>query len=495
MTHSVEGSGARAVSEAVRVARWVAVLLCIGLAGCWGTPGDAGRAGPPNVLLISIDTLRADRLGVYGHHLPTSPRMDRLARRGVRFRDATVPWPRTWPAMASMLTGTYPSTNGVRFRPRRALPTENETLAEALRSAGYATGAVVANVNLGRDFAFDQGFEHFVESWQEAAQGRAQSAKDKSLPGWVKQYTNATIVTDAGIDLLDRLAVREPFFLWLHYMDTHGPYLPPDRYASLWTDEYESQVVPMHRIPRYQWQFDEEGKPIADLAHYEAQYDREIRYLDDEIGRLLDDLERRALTDETLVVLTADHGESLREHREYLRHGGSPYQPEARVPLAFVLPGRIAAGRVVDAPVALLDLKPTVLELIGVPSNAVAQGQSLVSTIDGAGAPAEYIFLESGWDDETQLVARRGRWKLVQLRTPRDRRRFRRTEFELYDLEADPGETTDVSGGHPAVVAELRAALAQWVRNTPRYGGESEEAALDEDTRKMLRALGYADAH
>jgi arylsulfatase len=463
--------------------------------GCRWPAGGAGRTASPNVLLISIDTLRADRLGSYGYRLPTSPRIDHLAEQGVRFDDVTVPWPRTWPALASALTGTYPATNGVAFRPRRPLPKENETLAEVLRDAGYATAAVVANVNVGRRFGFDQGFDHFIESWAEEARRQTGSPDLDLVPGRVKAFTNAKIVTDQAVGLIDVLAARSPFFLWLHYMDPHGPYLPPDEYSDLWRDEYARNDVPFHRIPHYQRQF-RDGVPIVDLGDYEARYDREIRYVDDQIGRLLEELERRGLADETLVVLTADHGESLTEHGDFLSHGASPYQPGARVPLLLVLPGRLPAGRVVDAPVGLIDLKPTVLELVGLPPGPTTQGKSLVPTIDEAAPPSEFIFMEAGWDTPTQLVVRRGKWKLVQLRAPGDRRRFKREAVELYDLEADPGETINVIRENPTVAHELRARLDHWLETTPRYAGAPQgDVPVDEGTGKMLRALGYADPH
>lgn len=467
-------------------------LLCI---GCRSRTEEPERKGPPNVVLISIDTLRADRLSSYGYRLPTSPHIDRLAAQGVRFEDATVPWPRTWPAMASMLTGTYPATNGVAFRPRRPLPGENETLAEALADAGYGTAAVVANVNVSRQFGFDQGFHHFVESWAAEAERRTGSPEVLNIEGRVKDFTNATVVTDEALALVDVLAPRGPFFLWLHYMDPHGPYLPPAEYAGLWQGEYERNDAPIGRIPSYQRQY-RDGQAIVDLGHYEAQYDREIRYVDDEIGRLLDVFERRALMDDTLVVLTADHGECLTEHRNFLRHGASPYEPEARVPWVMVLPGSLPAGRVIASPVGLIDLKPTILDLLGLAPRGKTQGRSLVPTIDAGAMPAEFIFLESGWEEPTQLAVRKGRWKLVQLRAERDRRRFRRDALELYDLNGDPGETTNVIRENPVVAEELRAALDHWHTATPRYAGPSEsDAAVDENTRKMLRALGYADAH
>ncbi len=474
--------------------RYPLIVVLLLTACSW--PSDAPKpASKPNVLLISVDTLRADRLGSHGYHLPTSPTLDRLAEQGVRFDDASVPWPVTWPAMASMLTGTYPSTNGMRLLPRRPLPSDNVTLAEYLREAGYGTGAVVANVNVGRKFAFDQGFDHFVESWATEATRQTGRPDFKNRPGRVKAFTNATIVTDEAIELLNTFEEHQPFFLWLHYIDPHGPYLPPPPYQGLWHDQYAPNILREGRLPKYQRQLDANGKPIRDLAHYEAQYDREIRYFDDQLQRLLADLEHRGLVQNTLMIVTADHGESLGEHFDYLNHGGTPHQPSVGVPLIVVFPGRVPVGQEVSAPVGLIDLTPTVLDLVGLDIPDEIQGQSLAAVMSGAAGPHEFVFMESGTRSPTQLSVRHGKWKLVQIRAPGDRKAFRLGESQLYDLETDPTEQTNVSAAHRAIVEKLAAALAQWKRDTPVYHGTEGmgQKGLDPQTKEMLRALGYAE--
>jgi arylsulfatase A-like enzyme len=479
-----------------RIVALLAVVACVVGAAC---TRSRERPERPNVLLISIDTLRADRVGAYGYQLETTPAIDALAARGVRFADVTVPWPKTWPSMASMVTGTAPQTNGIRLRPRRPLPPENVTLAEVLRDAGYATGAVVANVNLGRAFGFDQGFERFVESWVDEAMRQTGRAVFRNRPGMVKRFTNGTLVTDQALGVLDALGggKDKPFFLWLHYIDPHGPYVPPPEYARLFAGAHPSAPVPVEDLPRYQLQVDPATGEVAnDLGFYETQYDREIRYLDDQLARLLAALEERGVLRDTLIVFTADHGESLDENRYYLEHGNVPYQSNAAIPLFFVLDGRLAAGRVVEQPVGLLDLMPTVLALTGTPVPEGLQGASLVPLLDGeaTGGP-RYVFMESGKVEPTQLSVRKGPFKLVHLRSPADREWLGRKELELYDLSTDPTEQRDVRARHPEVAAELETALTAWWRDTPRHRGKvkTELEQLDQRTQDMLRALGYLE--
>jgi len=391
-----------------------------------------------------------------------------------------------------MLTGKYPATTGVRLNPRRPLPRDHETLAELLHGVGYATAAVVSSMNVSSKFRFDQGFEIFAESWRDGLAGGKGGATAENAPDQVKRFTSARVTTTRALDLLDDLEGKQPFFLWLHYIDPHGPYRPPARYQGLWTEEYAPSEVPLEAIPAYQRQYDAQGEAIVDISHYIANYDREIRFFDDELQRLLSGLERLGLRDRTLIVLTSDHGESLDENHYLLEHGAAPYQPTAGVPLVLVLPGRVPAGRVVSAPVGVIDLLPTICEILGVAAPRAVQGESLVPAWEG-GSSRTYVFMESGSYEPSQLSVRKGRWKLTRLRAPRDRSRFGREELELYDLVADPREETDRSAENPAVVRELTAALAAWRADTPSYDGPESAAMeqVDPRTEALLRALGY----
>ncbi|MDJ0852510.1 MAG: sulfatase [Myxococcota bacterium] len=480
------------------LARWaLAGALLLGGPACEGRTGPGHRDLAP-VVLITVDTLRADRLGVYGHRLDVSPRIDALAESGVRFADATVQWPKTWPSIASLLTGTYPHTTGIRGKPRR-LPDSHVMLAELFAKAGYDTAAIVSNWNVGSHMGFGQGFEHFVQSWEEKWREQAGNEPFVNAPGRVKDYTNATLVTDQALRWLRGRGPRDrPFFLWIHYMDPHGPYQPPARYARLFEGAHRSEPIPPRLLPPYQQQT-RRGRLITDLGFYQSQYDREIRYLDDEVGRLLDALSQPDLGN-PLIVLTADHGESMGEHRYYLEHGKLPYQPTAHVPLLVSRPGVIEGGRVIDTPVGLIDLSATLLELAGMVVPGSFEGTSLARVILGErdAALPEHVFMESGYGgDQTQLTVREGPWKLIHVPYAPDRKAMTGAEFELYHLGRDPGEIENVAAAHPEVVRRLGEALVRWDAAGARLGELGEEldpASLDAGSRAMLEALGYLHA-
>jgi arylsulfatase A-like enzyme len=465
------------------------LALLVAVLGC-SAPAEPRK---PDVLLITVDTLRADRLGAYGYDVPTSPNIDQLAARGVRFADTSAQWPKTWPSMASMLTGAYPKTIGVNYRSRVLHPTLI-LLGEVFRKEGYRTAAVVANVNVGARFGFNQGFDEFIESWRESWAREAGDAPFKQQrPGDVKRFTNARIVTDHGLRWLRERDTEKPFFLWLHYIDPHGPYIPPAEYADYFKNvDYPAVELPPSKVARYQVQFDPSTRqPITDLGFYLAQYDREVRFLDDEIGRLLG-----AIADDTLVVFSADHGESFNEHDYWLEHGKLSYQPTARLPLIFAQSGRIPGGGVVETPVGLIDVAATLLELTGVEIPPTFEGDSLVGLIDGdetAVAPP-HVFIESGYHDETQLTVREAGWKLIHVRADEDRGAMTGAPYELYDIHTDPAELTNLAGERPDVVERLSKVLDAWYAGGPRPSaklGEMDLDSLSPEELEQLRSLGY----
>ncbi len=454
-------------------------------------------SGPPaqGVVLVTVDTLRADHVGAYGYARDTTPNLDALAKGGVLFRDVTVQWPKTWASMASLMTGRFPSTTGLRLEPR-VLPESLTMLSEVFANKGFETAAIVANYNVGRSMGFQQGFDHFVESWSEGWRDEAGDRVFANAAGRVKAYTNARIVTDQALRWLEERDRSRPFFLWVHYMDPHGPYLPPDEYRALFDDAAAAHRVPVARIPEYQHQT-ASGRVIDDLAHYVAQYDRLIRYFDDEFGRLLAGLDALG-HDQSLIAVTADHGESLDEHGYYLEHGFNPYQPTARVPLIVAQQNTIQGGLRVEAPIALIDLGPTLVQLAGIEPPASFEGQSHVATVRGDRARVETrpIFMEAGYDvAASQRVIRDGRWKLVHVRSTEERIALASSEYELYDLREDPGEHANVAQWNPGVVARLKHQLevfhARTIRDEP--GREVDLEALPAQDREMLEALGYLE--
>ncbi|MEE9608687.1 MAG: sulfatase, partial [Myxococcota bacterium] len=285
--------------------------LCAGVVACQPT-----APVPRNVLLITVVTLRADHLGTYGYARDTSPVVDELARRGVVFENAWVQWPKTVPSMASMFSATYPQENGVVVvTGGNWVPDRLVMLPEVLRERGFRTAAVVPNAGLGQESNFPQGFESLRELWME------HDGAPRPAP----------LVTDAVLEELERLAAQpDRFFLWVHYIDPHDPYSPPAEYAEpfLGDELYRSRSVPFNAGDNPHGGI---GENLArqhgdrdDVAWYVAQYDGEIRYLDEHLGRLLEGLERSGVAGETLVALTADHGEGLGERDYYFHHGHLP---------------------------------------------------------------------------------------------------------------------------------------------------------------------------
>jgi len=460
----------------------------------------------PNLLLITIDTLRADHLSAWGYERETSPTLDRLAEEGVRFDQAQVQWPKTGPSFASMMTATYPKDNGIVRHVGIPVPCAFRMLAEELSALGYQTRAVVANGAVGREFFFDQGFDEYLETWkvEEVYEGRNWRNKRRRDPNRAERVTDLALESSRGIDR------ARPFFLWVHYLDPHAPYSPPGDLRDLFQgDEHfdpSERVVIDEERPRREIGAIGKNDVVEHedhLAFYVARYDAEIRYTDGEIGRLLEGLRSEGLDENRVTVVTADHGESLGEHNYYFSHGRLPFQTCLRVPLVFHWPGVLPARR--DAsPVELIDLAPTLLALAGkeLPGGRWAQGASLLPRLRATSEVSEphLSFSESGYGQNRHWlhVVRDARFKLVYAPMERDQRWVGGVgkEFVLFDLEEDPGETRDVAAEHPEVFDRLKRALWSWYR-APAFPVASEAAtcgedrAVDRETEEQLRALGY----
>ena len=446
------------------------------LAGCIGS-GEP----PGNVLLITVDALRADHLGCYGYGRDTSPNIDRLAARSTRFEHALVQWPKTSPSVVSIMTSTYGRTSGVMRLCGQRLPDELTVLAEQLRDAGFDTRGIVTNRFLGSDYGFDRGFDQFVEVWQ--GNGR----------------DDAEHVTDLAMEWVGDLGLEQPFFVWIHYLDPHAPYTPLPGSQDAFTDghgpdepelEYspdhnEIGVVPLHaQIPG-----------PRKTSFYVARYDEEVRGLDGEIGRLLDALAAHSLIENTMVVFTADHGESLGDHNYYFEHGRLPYDACLRVPLLIHVPWLGREAQVVQSPVGLINLAPTILASVGLDAPRQVQGVSMLRLLRrGRQKLPEHVFAEAGYSHEHQRVVRRGRWKLIEVRDEGDRAVMTGCDFELYDIDTDPGETKNLANQYPDVVDELAHRLSQWIGSTPQAEAPAEIPELvSDDASEALRALGYAE--
>jgi arylsulfatase A-like enzyme len=452
----------------------VAVLLAA--LGC-------GRSGPPppNVVLVLVDTLRADRLGSYGYQRGVTPFLDELAARGTRFARAYAPSSWTNPSVASLFTSRAPEQHLV-TRQDAVLDDAEETLAEALEPLGYEAIGVVANFRLQRQLGFGQGFD----VWQ---------------PATVEQFGNgdkarAPVVGQETLARLERHWRRwpwqrdQPVLLYLHFMEPHGPYRPPEPFRARFAD-----VVPpsVSADAANQKLVDGDFAAVSpdEVALLDALYDAEIAAFDAALRALFGELAARGVLGGALVVVTADHGEEFFEHGG-LGHGRTLYEESVRVPLLMLGPG-VPAGRVVDAVVSLLDVAPTLLDLLGLPPAPTFEGRSLVPLFAGAAAeprPALFELPHPGSRFDLRVHTHGevdGTKKLVVRREPN----VFVGVHEAYDLAGDPGEKTPLPAPEGAAMAKdleaWRAELATRAR------GAVSHAPLDDETRDRLKALGYAE--
>ena len=411
-------------------------LLTLLLASC----GDR-EPRPRNVLLVTLDTLRADRLGSYGYAAAETPNLDRLAGRGLRFERAATVTPLTLPAHASLMTGTHPGFHGVRDNGGFYLEEEAETLAELLRARGFRTGGFVGAFVLDSRWGIGQGFDRFFDDFD--------LTEFEDAPGMDAIQRPGSEVVDRALEWLSE-APGEPFFAWVHLYDPHTPYQAPEPFRS--------------RFP----------------ATREGAYDAEIAFTDAQVGRLIEALEEQGRLEETLVAVLGDHGEMLGEHDE-VTHGFFVYEAAVRIPLIIAGPGIPAAG--IDRQVRILDVMPTLLARLGLPAPATSQGVDLLPLAEGEGlrlpALSESWFprYHYGWSELVALAD--GRYKYI--RAPRP---------ELYDLAADPGELDNLAAREPERAASMAAALERLLEEVSTEQAHSPRP-VDDETAARLQALGY----
>ncbi len=461
------------------------------LAACGGARSDRGT-GVERVVLVVCDTLRADRLGLYGYPRGTSPRLDELARESVVFDEAYACAPMTVPAMAGVMTGRFPQEVGVTPGNFRLIPAEVETLAERLKAHGVTTAAVVSNPVLTKRGSpvpggFEQGFDHF---------DARMSQREKVRTAMWERPAHHT--TDAAIDWLEgaRAEGNDRFFLWVHYQDPHGPYTPPEVYAERFAgDHQDSRRVPVGPdklgrgdIPHYQ---NLDGEQRVDV--YRDLYDAEIAFFDEHVGRLFDWLRDHDLWEGTLVVFTADHGEALGEHEYWFCHGENVYRDVVRVPLLVRYPRGVGAPaaelgpdgvRRVSALVGHVDVRPTIESALGVDPGS-RRGRALI----GADVPTGRVLPQ-------RLLPDKGRAKWEALSDGRYRLVWHEEEgrHRLYDVLEDPGETVDLAEGNPGRVRAMLDAFKVYEAAT-REGraAQAAEAPMDAERLEMMRKLGYVD--
>jgi len=446
----------------------LAVAVCL-LAAC--SPPKGGEPPRPHVVLIIIDTLRADHTSVYGYTRRTTPTLERFAARGVVFETAYAPTGTTDVSHATLFTSRYPFVHGV-LRNGLELAEEERTLAELLRDNGYRTAAFVSSFPVSRRFGFAQGFDHFDDSFSlEKSSASHREWTGIPVPKGFDRSPRDT--TDAAVDWLQGSPQESrPTFLWVHYFDPHSPYQPPPEYAE---------------------RFGQRAK--RPKAKEIARYDAEIAYSDQEVGRLLDSVLGRGAERETLVIITADHGEGLWSHGA-LYHDRYTYEEEVRVPLIMIWEGRFPAGERSEQPAHLIDILPTIVSALGLAADGPAfQGMNLLPYIEGRRPPEPErpIFVQRPFFPEGRpeykergpgFGVRLGRWKFFE--APEEGRR------ELYDLSVDPREKRNLSTRMPEKVEELSALIADWSRDNERRSSK-REVTVPPDALEGLRALGYVE--
>jgi choline-sulfatase len=423
--------------------RAFAALLALAAAAAYlasrriGVPGGPPGGRRPSLLLVTIDTLRADHVGAYGYRAAETPVLDRLAREGLLVEDAVVQVPQTRPSHASIFTGRQPYEHGIRDNFSPPLDPSHPTLATLLKKERYATGGFIGAYPVSRDSGLDRGFDVFDDPFSGAAGGGLHLERSDRPAG---------PVVDAALAWLQGLAAR-PFFAWIHLFDPHAPYEPPEPYRQ-----------------RFR----------------KSPYDGEVAYADSQVGRLLDWLGRSGEASRTLVVVTSDHGEGLGDHGED-EHQLFVYDSTLRVPLLLSWPGRLPAGRRLGGQFRSVDLLPTLLELLGqpaVPTSGASRAGALLgaSPIPDNESYAESLFgqLHFGW---APLRALRGEgWKYID--APR---------AELYDLREDPGEIRNLIDDR----GQVASAMAARLRALDSAGPLAAAASLDPEAAERLAALGY----
>ncbi len=442
------------------------LLAALALCGCKPERKEA----PPPIVLIVIDTLRADHVGAYGYARPTTPSLDRFAATAIRFANAHAAASWTVPSMASLFTGAYPwdhgvvkakvtdSLNQVDFQ--LTLNDKFVTLASTLRAAGYETFGVSANYHMHERYGMAQGFDHY-----------------KAFG-----FVDRRVVDQQVGDWLGRLAEarrqRRPYFLYVHYMDPHHPYLPIEPYISEWRPKYDKdEIASLHeKLGRHELQVDYFLARPAAMGLLADLYDSGVKAADDSVGKLLAALPDLA---HTTVVITADHGEAFGDHKNMI-HGPDLFGETMRVPLLVQRADGARAGAVVDENVSLVDVYPTLANLAGAKRPSYLVGVDLFGP--AAKAPRTFFAATHYLDDDPVQAVVRAPYKLVvDLRTMR---------AGLFDISADPKEKKNLAEEQPALVNELLAALAKARRPRPLFP-PGNAGAIDPTLRQQLKSLGY----
>lgn len=424
-----------------------------------------------NVLIVLLDSLRADHLSSYGAPDGATPNLARLASQGVTFAAARAPSSWTKPSVASLLTSRPPWGHGV-VAQNRVLPARLPYLPEILGANGWRTVGISATAQFSAPYGFARGFGNLWDLWR--AKDLEGITDPEARADWVWQHLIAPLAGGGA-----------PFFAYLHELDPHSPYEPPPAYESDAARHYAGRRIPSSDDAIERMRRHPELYSAEEIAWLNEMYRGEVAEMDAYVGRLLERLDESGRARDTLVILLSDHGEEFRDHRS-VGHAHTVYEELLRVPLLMRLPGVLPAGLRVTQPVDLLDVAPTVLELVGVPTPPAMLGRSLLPLVFGGSLPPRAI-LASSREPLRHSIAW-GHWKLV-------RDDAGGGSLHLYDLTGDPGEQRDVAGEQPVVTEALRQLLAaRLAAETVRtVVGRQGSEGLTPEAREQLRKLGYLE--
>jgi arylsulfatase A-like enzyme len=439
---------------------WNALVVLLGVVVALVACSSPHEGPKDNVVLIIIDTIRPDRLGCYGYDLPTSPNIDAFAEHCTVFTQAVTCAPLTLPSVTAILTSTYPVFNNVRYNGMFYMGKSSISLAEILEDEGYNTAAFIGGFPLDSQFGTDQGFKTYDDDFSNSARRRRY--------GWIGHAVDdfertAAEVNQRVFDWLED-AKDEPFFLTVHYFDPHLPYTP---------------------LP-----------PFNDA--FEDPYDGEVAYTDKHVGALLNRLKELGLDENTLIILTGDHGESLGTHNE-VTHGEFIFDTTVKIPLMLYHRDRIPAGWRIDVMVRSIDIMPTILDFLNVPASPHTQGVSLLPALKGdleerpilLEATLHYFESENLAHDPIMITGlRTGQWKLVHVTV--ERQDGTGWMGELYNVVEDPDELNDVKDEQPEKFDELTDEMRALIRtNSADSLPKTNYLKMTDETREKLKALGY----
>lgn len=465
------------VREINNALTWTISSLLILFLSCYSTQASSiHNRERPNLLLITIDALRADHLSCYGYTKMETKSLDRIASKGWVFENALSQSPWTSPSIASLMTALYPSVHGV--KKGFGLEPAFVTLAEVLNRAGFRTHSIVTTPYLSEKIGIDQGFQGY-EVLGESRISKYFLSKD-----------SADVVTDKAIRWLRRIG-KSPFFLWIHYIDPHIPYgfpsgtvLPP--YYKGYKGRLGNYFYDVAAVRNGGLRLDRE-----DREHIKALYDADILFTDQNVGLLIDELERLDLHRNTMIVLTSDHGEELWDHGGF-EHGHSLYQEVIRIPLILVIPGMKGGNRRIYSKVRSIDIGPTVLDVMGLKWGATIQGSSLIDLMTKGKDPLDRIsFSESLLYGNEKKAIRKGKYTLIY--EPSN------GKVELYDTQGDHEERLDIAVYRKDIVEMLISEMDKWSMECQRLfreilKGKPSRKKMDlKGQERRLRDLGYMD--